>query len=73
MRFLSWLWRRPCAHVWVYATMVEDGRHVTRQRCIHCGQVGRDLDSLAGASGSVSGGGGGEGGCADGAGACDGG
>ena len=41
--------------------MVEDGRHVTRQRCIHCGRVGWHLDSLAGASGSVSGGGGGDG------------
>jgi hypothetical protein len=68
MRFLSWLWRRPCAHVWVYATVVEDGRQVTRQRCIHCGKVGRHLDGFAGASGSVSGGAGGDGG-----GACDGG
>jgi hypothetical protein len=62
MRFLSWLWRRPCAHVWVYATVVEDGRQVTRQRCIHCGKVGRHLDGFAGASGDAGGGGGGDGG-----------
>ena len=62
MKFLSWLWRRPCAHVWVYAAVVEGGQQVTRQRCIHCGKIGQNLDTFAGASSGAIGGGGGDGG-----------
>jgi hypothetical protein len=59
VRFLSWLRRRPCAHVWVYASPTQGGEQVTWQSCIHCGKVGYAQGGFAGGVGDSGGGGGG--------------